>query len=259
MPDSADDGGSVDGAEPQIRIRSIDDYTPDPENAREHTAAGTRMLDRSFANHGAGRSILVDDADTIVAGNSAVESAKKAGIVEVIEVVTRGDQLVAVKREDVEPGDAEREALALYDNRVPEFSRWRQGVLDNKWKNTGLRPERFGWDSARIKEQVARVAAFHQQEVADAEQVESSIEPWESSTRDADAYPDTGAEEEGDQEWEPSVRDSQTHHITFDVPFDDSILVDQAITLWRQESGETDAAKWLVKMAERYIKSVGAE
>ena len=65
-------------------------------------------MERSLNELGAGRSILIDKNDNIIAGNKTQEAAIKAGITKVRVVETTGDELVAVKRTDVDIDSAAR-------------------------------------------------------------------------------------------------------------------------------------------------------
>ena len=99
------------------------EYKLDPENARVHEERDSNAVRESLEAFGAGRSIVVDSEDYIVAGNSTYEQAKALGI-PVIEVETEGEVLVAIKRKDLTKDDERRIGLALADNRTQELSRF---------------------------------------------------------------------------------------------------------------------------------------
>ena len=109
----------------------LDTLTPDAKNANTGTARGKRALKTSLSRLGAGRSILVDKHGTVIAGNKTLESAKAAGVTEMIIVPTDGSKLVAVQRTDLDlsKGGLARE-LAYADNRVAE--------LDLEWDSEQL-------------------------------------------------------------------------------------------------------------------------
>lgn len=94
----------------------IKDLHKDSRNANKGTERGNELLENSFKKHGAGRSILADKNLTIIAGNHALDSAKAAGIEEVIVVPTNGKQLVVVQRTDLDIDSKEGRELALADN-----------------------------------------------------------------------------------------------------------------------------------------------
>lgn len=102
--------------------RKITDYTPDPANANRGTQRGVYMVEESLQQTGAGRSIVVDRNGVIIAGNKTQQAALDSGIVEVVEVETDGNQLVVVKRNDLDlsNGDERARLLAYYDNRASE-------------------------------------------------------------------------------------------------------------------------------------------
>lgn len=105
-----------------IRSIPIDELKPDRRNANKGTERGRKLLEHSIEHLGAGRSILSDRNDNIIAGNKTLEVAAEKGLpIQVVE--TYGDTLVVVKRMDLDLYDAEdtrgRE-LAYADNRVSE-------------------------------------------------------------------------------------------------------------------------------------------
>lgn len=108
---------------PKVTRRKITDYQPDPHNANKGTMRGESMLEDSFRNSGAGRSLLADKNGVLIAGNKSQQAAIEAGIEEVIEVVTTGNQVVVVRRDDLDIESDERaQMLAYYDNRAGQVS-----------------------------------------------------------------------------------------------------------------------------------------
>jgi hypothetical protein len=102
--------------------RKLSDFKPDTRNANKGTARGKRALKSSLSRLGAGRSILVDKNGTVIAGNKTLESAKAAGITDVIVVPSDGTKLVAVQRLDIDLAEDPRaRELAYADNRVAEL------------------------------------------------------------------------------------------------------------------------------------------
>lgn len=103
---------------------SLSDLQPDDRNANRGSERGTYMLRRSLEKLGAGRSILLDKNGRIIAGNKTAESAADVGLDDVILIRTRGDQLVAVMREDLDLDDPTGQAreLAYADNRTGQVS-----------------------------------------------------------------------------------------------------------------------------------------
>jgi len=102
-------------------LPKITDYKPLPKNPNKGTQRGIGVLDESVRKLGAGRSILVDKNGVIIAGNHAQEAFINAGMDEVIEVETDGNQIVVVKRTDMDADSTQGKKMALMDNRAGEL------------------------------------------------------------------------------------------------------------------------------------------
>lgn len=93
----------------------------DPNNYRVHNDKNKRVIRKSLEDCGAGRSVLVDKDNYLIAGNGVYEQAQQLGIpVRVIE--TDGEELVVVKRTDLSSEDEKRKLLALADNYSSDLS-----------------------------------------------------------------------------------------------------------------------------------------
>lgn len=93
----------------------------DPRNYRIHTDKNKRLIRKSLVECGAGRSILFDNDDCLIAGNGVYEQAQVLGLpVRVIE--SDGTELIAIKRTDLSTEDVRRKALALADNYTSDTS-----------------------------------------------------------------------------------------------------------------------------------------
>lgn len=97
-------------------MSKIDELKFDDKNFNKHTEFGMGLLEKSLNKFGAGRSILVDKDDNIIAGNGIVEAAANAGLTKTKVVETTGDELVVVKRTDVALNSAQGREMALADN-----------------------------------------------------------------------------------------------------------------------------------------------
>lgn len=95
---------------------SIAEIHQDEANVNKGTAKGREVLGRSMTRFGAGRSVLLDKNNRIIAGNKTVLAAMKAGIKEVLIVDSDGSHLVAVKRSDIDLDTRQGRELALADN-----------------------------------------------------------------------------------------------------------------------------------------------
>ena len=86
----------------KITETKIDKLIPDNINANKGTEYGQHLVESSLRQFGAGRSILLDKNNRIIAGNKTIENAAAIGLENVIVIETTGDQIVAVKRTDVD-------------------------------------------------------------------------------------------------------------------------------------------------------------
>jgi hypothetical protein len=89
----------------------------DDRNSNKGTKRGRKMVADSLKEYGAGRSVLVDRDNRIIAGNKTMESA---GDMRVRVIETDGTELIAVKRTDLSLDDAKARQLAIADNRSSE-------------------------------------------------------------------------------------------------------------------------------------------
>lgn len=93
----------------------------DKRNYRKHNDRNKDLIKKSLEECGAGRSIVIDNEDNIIAGNGIYEQAQKLGIkTKVIE--TDGSELVVVKRTDLATDDDKRKQLAVMDNSTSDSS-----------------------------------------------------------------------------------------------------------------------------------------
>ncbi len=106
----------------QMRAKkaSLTDLISDDKNANRGTVRGLGMLEKSLRQYGAGRSILVDKKNRIIAGNKTVEAATGMGLEDAIVIENDGTKVVVVRRTDINLDSAEGRGLAIADNRVAE-------------------------------------------------------------------------------------------------------------------------------------------
>ena len=84
----------------------------DGKNFRKHSDENKRMIRRSLEELGAGRSVVIDADNELIAGNGVYEQAEALGLgVKVVE--TDGSELVVVKRTDLHTEDEKRKRLAM--------------------------------------------------------------------------------------------------------------------------------------------------
>ena len=77
--------------EKQTEVVDIRDIIPDDHNFNAGTEKGREMIEKSFRELGAGRSILLDKNNRIIAGNKSQQAAIATGITKVRIVDTDGD------------------------------------------------------------------------------------------------------------------------------------------------------------------------
>lgn len=97
-------------------MATIKDLKFDDKNFNKHTEFGMSLLEKSLRENGAGRSILLDKDNNIIAGNGVVETAGNIGLEKVRIVETNGDEIVAVKRTDISLDSEQGRQMALADN-----------------------------------------------------------------------------------------------------------------------------------------------
>ena len=103
------------------------EFQADNRNANKGTKHGKKMVADSLKEYGAGRSILLDKDDRIVAGN---KTAFAAGDMPVRIIETDGTELIAVKRTDLSLDDKRARELAIADNRAAQVGlEWDTSVL----------------------------------------------------------------------------------------------------------------------------------
>src|SRR6202161_1879907 len=109
-----------------MRVVPITQLVLDGKNANKGTRRGRVLLEESLGKYGAGRSVLVDRKNRVIAGNKTVEAARAAGLRSIAVIETDGSSLVAVQRGDLDlTRDKKARELAIADNRV--------GELDLEW------------------------------------------------------------------------------------------------------------------------------
>ena len=105
-------------AEEKVKQTKIDELIPDDKNFNKGTEFGNSLIEKSLRKFGAGRSVLIDKNNRIIAGNKTIENASAIGLDDVIVVETDGKKIVAVKRTDIDLDSKEGRELALADNQT---------------------------------------------------------------------------------------------------------------------------------------------
>ena len=129
----------------EIKVVDIQELVQDDHNFNKGTEEGGKLMKKSFSELGAGRSILIDKNGRIIAGNKSQKAAIEAGIKKVRVIETTGDELVAVKRTDIDIDSKEGRELALADNRTAQINlAWDEPNLEAAALQFGLDASDFG-------------------------------------------------------------------------------------------------------------------
>ena len=119
----------------------------DSKNYRVHTDKNKMIIDKSLKELGAGRSILIDSENEIIAGNGVFEQAEKQNIkIKIVE--TDGTELIAVKRTDLKTNDKKRKKLALIDNHASDTSEFDMELVKQDFEDVKL--EEWEFDLEKI-------------------------------------------------------------------------------------------------------------
>lgn len=118
--------------------QKINKYRVDHRNYRKHSQKNLALIERSLAENGAGRSILLDSSGESIAGSGTLQMAMKRGI-PIREIHTNGEELIAVIRDDIAPDDPRRKSLALADNATSDLSTWDfEQLREDDWSTEDL-------------------------------------------------------------------------------------------------------------------------
>lgn len=133
-------------------MNDIKDLKFDDKNFNKHTEYGMSLLEKSLRENGAGRSILIDKDNNIIAGNGIVEAAGSVGLEKVKIVETSGDEIIAVKRTDITLDSQKGREMALADNATAAADlEWNDGILAAETDKYGINTEDWGVDLAKKK------------------------------------------------------------------------------------------------------------
>ena len=99
----------------------------DDKNFNKGNEAGKALIEKSFKHFGAGRSILIDKNNRIIAGNKSAENFTGDDI-QIIE--SDGTKLIAVKRTDIDLDTPIGREMALADNATAKANIvWAEDVI----------------------------------------------------------------------------------------------------------------------------------
>lgn len=126
---------------------NIESLVPDNKNFNKGTEYGDHLIDESLRRFGLGRSILIDKNNRIIAGNKTAEKAADIGFTDVVVVEVDGNQLVAVKRKDIDLDSAKGRELALADNATGKANlSWDERMIAEMANKFDFNPDDWGVD-----------------------------------------------------------------------------------------------------------------
>lgn len=126
---------------------NIESLVPDNKNFNKGTQFGDHLMDESLRRFGLGRSILIDKNNRIIAGNKTAEKAADIGFTDVLVVEVDGNQLVAVKRKDIDLDSAKGRELALADNATSKANlAWDESMIEEVSQQWDFEPQEWGVD-----------------------------------------------------------------------------------------------------------------
>ncbi|MXV39335.1 hypothetical protein GO491_11720 [Flavobacteriaceae bacterium Ap0902] len=103
-------------------MSKITDLKFDDKNFNKGTEYGKSLMEKSLSKFGAGRSILIDKNDKIIAGNKTAENFAELGLENIKIIESDGKTLVAVKRNDIDLDTPEGREFALADNQTAKVN-----------------------------------------------------------------------------------------------------------------------------------------
>ena len=118
----------------------ISDLIPDNRNYNKGNEFGNSLIEKSLRKFGAGRSILLDKNNKIIAGNKTIENAGAIGMEDIVVIETTGDKIVAVKRIDIDLDSKQGRELALADNATAKANIvWDEEAVQEDWEEIELK------------------------------------------------------------------------------------------------------------------------
>jgi len=138
-------------------MTKIDELKFDNKNFNRHTEYGMSLISKSLQELGAGRSILIDKDNNIIAGNGIVEAAGQVGLENVKIVETDGTEIIAVKRTDMELNSEKGREMALADNATASADlNWDEELMFSEAEKWNLDLRGWGvnldWDGEELNE-----------------------------------------------------------------------------------------------------------
>ena len=168
--------------ESKVDVVDINDLIPDDKNFNKGTEKGREMIEKSFRELGAGRSILLDKNNRIIAGNKSQQAAIATGITKVRIIDTEGDEIVAVRRRDVDLDSKLGRELAFADNATQQVSlAWDEAELQQAAQDYGLDIDEWGVE-------LPETANTTDEQEADEDDFDEKKDPVQSITQPGDLW-----------------------------------------------------------------------
>ena len=201
-----------------IEVVSIDDLIQDDHNFNKGNEQGAQLLERSFRECGAGRSVLIDKDNRLVGGNKAQKGFKAAGKKKVIIVDSDADTLVAVRRKDVSLDSAEGRKMAFLDNLTTQVN--------------------LTWDQTELEAVQADVEGFDVADFGfDIEDLPQVTFPTGEKQGDKDAGADVNPDDYGDEiGWKGGDKSPFTQ-ITFVVANEQADFINRMLSEAKKQDG----------------------
>ena len=173
----------------EIKEAKLSDLVFDDKNFNKHTEYGMSLIEKSIRNNGAGRSILIDKNNRIIAGNGVTEIAGQIGLDDVQIVETDGTKIIAVKRTDIDLDSKQGREMALADNATGAADlQWDAEELQKAMDEFAITPQDWGVD-IDLEEIPTELDA--EKEDADGVVVRISFPTSNDATKFITAYKDT--------------------------------------------------------------------
>ena len=103
-------------------MNKIQDLEFDSKNFNKGTEYGKSLMQKSLQKFGAGRSILIDKNNKVIAGNKTLENFAEIGLENIEIIESDGTKLIAVKRTDIDLDTDQGRELALADNQTAKVN-----------------------------------------------------------------------------------------------------------------------------------------
>lgn len=127
------------------KVIDIEELIQDDHNFNKGTEKGKELIEKSFRELGAGRSVLVDKDNRLIGGNKAQIGALAAGIKKARIVESDGTELIVVKRTDISLDTEKGRKMALADNATQEANlSWDKEELEKSKEAFGVAPADWG-------------------------------------------------------------------------------------------------------------------